>query len=559
MTLQSTKLSGIYLFGTVYRLRKIILREDNMAKKAIIIGAGPAGLTAAYELLTRTDIEPVILEENDFVGGISATLDYKHNKIDMGGHRFFSKSERVMDWWLSILPLQGKPAKDDILLDREVELSSAADAPDPEKTDKVMLKRHRLSRIYYLKTFFSYPVSLNMDTIKGLGLWRMCKIGCSYLKALAFPIKNEKSLQDFMINRFGRELYLTFFKDYTEKLWGIDCSKISAEWGAQRIKGISILKVLKQMAKNISGNKGGAVETSFIDSFFYPKFGPGHMWQSVAGLVEEKGGKILCKHKVIRVVKKNGRITSVEALDDKGKLRVFEGDIFISTMPVKDLIASMTDVPAKIKKIADGLMYRDFRTVGILLNKLKLKNTTRFKTVNNIVPDTWIYIQERDVKLGRLQIFNNWSPYMVNDFENTVWIGLEYFCNEQDKIWTDDDDTFIKFAIEEASQIGIFDKADVLDAYTHRVKKAYPAYFGTYDKFGDIKDYVNTIDNLYLVGRNGMHRYNNMDHSTLAAMKTVDFILGECNDREEIWSVNTEADYHEEKADSSSAKISAQS
>ena len=530
-----------------------------MAKKAIIIGAGPAGLTAAYELLTRTDIEPVILEENDFVGGISATLDYKHNKIDMGGHRFFSKSERVMDWWLSILPLQGKPAKDDILLAREVELSSAADAPDPEKTDKVMLKRHRLSRIYYLKTFFSYPVSLNMDTIKGLGLWRMCKIGCSYLKALAFPIKNEKSLQDFMINRFGRELYLTFFKDYTEKLWGIDCSKISAEWGAQRIKGISILKVLKQMAKNISGNKGGAVETSFIDSFFYPKFGPGHMWQSVAGLVEEKGGKILCKHKVIRVVKKNGRITSVEALDDKGKLRVFEGDIFISTMPVKDLIASMTDVPAKIKKIADGLMYRDFRTVGILLNKLKLKNTTRFKTVNNIVPDTWIYIQERDVKLGRLQIFNNWSPYMVNDFENTVWIGLEYFCNEQDKIWTDDDDTFIKFAIEEASQIGIFDKADVLDAYTHTVKKAYPAYFGTYDKFGDIKDYVNTIDNLYLVGRNGMHRYNNMDHSTLAAMKTVDFILGECNDREEIWSVNTEADYHEEKADSSSAKISAQS
>ena len=182
-----------------------------MAKKAIIIGAGPAGLTAAYELLTRTDIEPVILEENDFVGGISATLDYKHNKIDMGGHRFFSKSERVMDWWLSILPLQGKPAEDDILLAREVELSSAADAPDPEKTDKVMLKRHRLSRIYYLKTFFSYPVSLNMDTIKGLGLWRMCKIGCSYLKALAFPIKDEKSLQDFMINRFGRELYLTFF------------------------------------------------------------------------------------------------------------------------------------------------------------------------------------------------------------------------------------------------------------------------------------------------------------------------------------------------------------
>ena len=518
-----------------------------MAKKAVIIGAGPAGLTAAYELLTRSDIEPVILEENDFVGGISATLDYKNNKIDMGGHRFFSKSERVMDWWLSILPLQGAPSKDDLLLDRKVELSTLPEAPNPEKTDKVMLKRHRLSRIYYLKTFFDYPVSLNMNTIKGLGLWRMFKIGCSYLKALAFPIKEEKSLEDFMINRFGRELYLTFFKDYTEKLWGIDCAKISAEWGAQRIKGISILKVIKQMFNNLFGHKGKAVETSFIDSFYYPKFGPGHLWQSVAEQVEAKGGKILRRHKVIRVVKKNNRITAVEALDDKGKLKVFEGDIFISTMPVKDLVETMTDVPTKVKKVAEGLMYRDFRTVGILLNKLKIKNTTHFKTVSNIVPDTWIYVQERDVKLGRLQIFNNWSPYLVNDLENTVWIGLEYFCNEQDKIWTDDDETFIKFAIGEAAKIGIFDEADVLDAYTHKVKKAYPAYFGTYDRFDEIKNYVNGIDNLYLVGRNGMHRYNNMDHSTLAAMKTVDFILGEGSSREEIWSVNTESDYHEEK------------
>lgn len=517
-----------------------------MGKKAIIIGAGPAGLTAAYELLNRSDIEPVILEENLFAGGISATLDYKGDKIDMGGHRFFSKSKRVMDWWLSILPLQGKPSKDDILLNREVDLSPLADAPDPQKTDKVMLKRHRLSRIYYLKTFFSYPVSLNMDTIKGLGLWRMFKIGCSYLKALAFPIKDEKSLEDFMINRFGRELYLTFFKDYTEKLWGIDCAKISAEWGAQRIKGISILKVLKQVLQNISGKKGGAVETSFIDSFFYPKFGPGHLWQNVAQQVEEKGGKILYGYKVIRLVKKGNIIKSVEAVDSTGKIKVFEGDIFISTMPVKDLTAAMTDVPAEIREVADGLMYRDFRTVGILLQKLKLKNTTTFKTVNNIVPDTWIYVQERDVKLGRLQIFNNWSPYLVSDLENTVWIGLEYFCNEQDRIWTDDDKTFIDFAIGEAVKIGIFDKADVLDACTHRVKKAYPAYFGTYDRFDEIKEYLKGLDNLFPVGRNGMHRYNNMDHSTLAAMKTVDYILGECTNRDEIWSVNTEADYHEE-------------
>lgn len=518
-----------------------------MAKKAIIIGAGPAGLTAAYEMLKRSDIEPVIIEENDYVGGISATLAYKGNKIDMGGHRFFSKSERVMNWWLDILPLQGKPSKDDIILGRTVELSSAKKAPNPEKTDKVMLKRNRLSRIYYLKTFFSYPVSLNMETIKGLGLWRMFKIGCSYMKALAFPIKNEKSLQDFMINRFGKELYLTFFKDYTEKLWGIDCDKISAEWGAQRIKGISILKVLSQMAKNLTGKKGGAVETSFIESFFYPKFGPGHLWQNVADEIETKGGKIILGQKVTRVIKKNYRIAAVETTDKNGNKTLYEGNIFISTMPVKDLIAAMNNVPKKVGEIADGLMYRDFRVAGVLLDKLKLKNTTAIKTINNIVPDTWIYVQEREVKLGRIQIFNNWSPYLVKDFEHKVWIGLEYFCNEQDKIWTDDDDTFIKFAIEEADKIGIFDKADVIDAFTHRVKKAYPAYFGTYSKFKKIKNFVDDIQNLYLVGRNGMHRYNNMDHSTLTAMKTVDYILGDCTNKEEIWSVNTESDYHEEK------------
>ena len=518
-----------------------------MSKTAIIIGAGPAGLTTAYELLNRSDIKPIVIEENSFVGGISATLDYKNNKIDMGGHRFFSKSERVMDWWLDILPLQGKPSKDDIILEREVELSNDKNAPNPEKTDKVMLKRNRLSRIYYLKTFFNYPVSLNMDTVKGLGLWRMFKIGCSYMKALAFPIKDEKSLEDFMINRFGRELYLTFFKDYTEKLWGIDCNKISAEWGAQRIKGISILKVIKQIFTSITGKKKGVVETSFIESFFYPKFGPGHMWQSVADLVTEKGGQINLNEKVTKVVKKENKITAIETTDTNGNTRLYEGDIFISTMPVKDLIASMNDVPNNITDIAKGLMYRDFRVVGVLLNKLKLKNTTKIKTMMNIIPDTWIYIQERDVKLGRLQVFNNWSPYLVDDFKNKVWVGLEYFCNEQDKIWTDDSETFIKFAIEEASKIGIFDKEDVLDAYTHKVKKAYPAYFGSYDKFDEIKKYVLDIDNLYLVGRNGMHRYNNMDHSTLAAMKTVDCILDNNTSREEVWLVNTETDYHEEK------------
>lgn len=513
-----------------------------MTKTAIIIGAGPAGLTAAYELLKRTDIKPIVLEESEIIGGISATLNYKNNHIDMGGHRFFSKSERVMNWWLNVLPLQGKPSKDDIILNRPVELSAKENAPDPQKTDRVMLKRPRLSRIFYLKTFFSYPVSLNFNTIKGLGLWRMFKIGCSYMKALAFPIKQEKSLEDFMINRFGRELYLTFFKDYTEKLWGIDCDKISAEWGVQRIKGISILKVLKQMLNSFCCKNNKAVETSFIESFFYPKFGPGHLWETVAQDVKNMGGQIILNEKIVKIKQENNVIKSVVTASGKE----YSGDIFISTMPVKDLIASLNDVPSRIKKIADGLMYRDFRVVGVLLDKLSLKNTTKIKTVNNIIPDTWIYIQEKGVKLGRIQIFNNWSPYMVEDFEHKVWIGLEYFCNENDHIWQDDDKTFIDFAVDEAASIGIFEKKDVVDAYTKRVKKAYPAYFGSYDKFDEIKDYVLGIENLYLVGRNGMHKYNNMDHSALTAMKTVDCILGQCG-KSEIWDVNTETEYHEEK------------
>lgn len=513
-----------------------------MTKTAVIIGAGPAGLTAAYELLKRTDIKPVIIEENDFIGGISATLNYKNNHIDMGGHRFFSKSERVMNWWLDVLPLQGKPSKDDIILNRPVELSNKENAPDPKATDRVMLKRPRLSRIFYLKTFFSYPVSLNLNTIKGLGLWRMFKIGCSYMKALVLPIKDEKSLEDFMINRFGRELYQTFFKDYTEKLWGIDCGKISAEWGAQRIKGISILKVLKQMLTSLGGKKGKAVETSFIESFFYPKFGPGHLWETVAMDVKNMGGEIVLNENVVQIKKENNVVKSV--ITSSGK--EYKGDIFISTMPVKDLIGALNDVPERIKQIADGLMYRDFRVVGVLLNKLALKNTTKIKTVNNIIPDTWIYIQEKGVKLGRIQVFNNWSPYMVEDFEHKVWIGLEYFCNENDHIWQDDDQTFINFAVNEADSIGIFDKKDVVDAYTKRVKKAYPAYFGSYDKFDEVKKYCLSLDNLYLVGRNGMHKYNNMDHSALTAMKTVDCIMGQCN-KSEIWEVNTETEYHEEK------------
>lgn len=519
-----------------------------MDKKAIIVGAGPAGLAAASELLERTEIKPVLIEENDFVGGISATMNYKNNKIDMGGHRFFTKSERVNDWWLSFLPLQGKASKDDILLGRKVELSTQEGAPAPEETDRVMLKRNRVSRIFYLKTFFDYPVSLNFNTIKGLGIFRMAKITLSYFKALLLPMKDEKSLEDFLINRFGRELYLTFFKDYTEKLWGMECSEISAEWGAQRIKGISILKVLAQIFKTIFKRKGGKVETSFIDSFMYPKFGPGHLWSEVAQSVVARGGEIRLGKRVSELIMEDGRVKAVAVEDYLGHREIVEGDIFISTMPVKDLIKAMGNtVPENVRTAADGLMYRDFRVAGVLLDKLLLKNNTKIKTLNGLVPDTWIYIQEKNVKLGRIQIFNNWSPYLVAEFPDKVWIGLEYFCSEEDELWKMSDEAFIAQALGEGCKIGIFKAEDVKDACTFKVKKAYPAYFGTYGRFDEIRDYTDKIENLYLVGRNGMHRYNNMDHSVLTAMVAVDNIVNRSRSRENIWNVNTEAEYHEEK------------
>ncbi len=519
-----------------------------MDKKVIIAGAGPAGLAAASEFLERTEFKPILIEENDFVGGISATMDYKKNKLDMGGHRFFTKSERVKDWWLSFLPLQGKASKDDVLLGRKAELSMKENAPDPEKTDCVMLKRNRVSRIFYLKTFFDYPVSLNFNTIKGLGIFRMAKISLSYFKALLLPVKNEKSLEDFLINRFGRELYLTFFKDYTEKLWGMECSAISAEWGAQRIKGISILKVLAQIFKTMFGCKKGKVETSFIDSFMYPKFGPGYLWSAVAESVLDKGGEIRLGRKVSELIMDNGKVKAVVIEDCHGYREIVEGDVFISTMPVKDLINAMGDnVPENVKTAANGLIYRDFRVAGVLLDKLLLKNNTKIKTLNGLIPDTWIYVQEKGVKLGRIQIFNNWSPYLVAEFPDKVWIGLEYFCNEEDELWKMSDEDFIAQALKEGCKIGIFAAEDVKDFCSFKVKKAYPAYFGTYNRFDEIREYTDKIDNLYLIGRNGMHRYNNMDHSVLTAMIAVDNIVNHVRSRDNIWNVNTEAEYHEEK------------
>lgn len=526
-------------------------------KIAIIAGAGPAGLTAAYELLLRTDIIPVIYEKSEDIGGISKTVNYKGNRIDIGGHRFFSKSDRVMDWWLHILPMEDTHEenvkiqyhnKTKVLDTNKLELTDDKDA------DKIMLVRSRLSRIYFLKQFFSYPVTLSGETLQGLGLWRTMKIGFSYVFTQMMPKRKEVSLEDFFINRFGKELYLTFFKDYTEKVWGQKCSEISADWGAQRIKGLSILKAIQHALKSKKKKPSGdvsqkEVETSLIERFLYPKFGPGQMWEEVARLVKAKGGQIHMGYEVSSIQTEGNKVRSVTVKNSKtGEQNTQNCDYFFSTMPVKQLLTNLQPAaPANISKIAEGLLYRDFITVGLLMDKLKIRNDkTQPASKDNTVKDNWIYIQEREVKVGRLQIFNNWSPFMVAN-PNHVWIGMEYFCNEGDPLWNMKDKDLMELGIKELSDIEIINKEDVLDSTVLRMEKAYPAYFGTYNQFDELKDFTDKFENLYLVGRNGMHKYNNSDHSMLTAMTAVDNIVAGKKDKKNIWEINTEMDYHEEK------------
>ena len=519
-------------------------------KKVIIIGAGPAGLTAGYELLNenKNDYEVIILEESNDIGGISKTVKYNGNRMDIGGHRFFSKDERVMNFWKELMPIQGKNSFDDEFLTREKPLSK--NGPDPEKDDNVILIRDRVSRIYYLKKFFDYPISLKLKTFTNMGLFRTIKAGFSYLKTI-FVKKKEDSLENFYINRFGKVLYSMFFEKYTEKLWGRNPKEISADWGAQRVKGVSISSVLKDAFSKLFGKKNkNHVETSLIEQFWYPKYGPGQLWETLAEKLEKLGGKIYKNYHVKNIVIEKNQVKSVICEHD-GKEISFDGDIFISSMPIKDLTIGIkgTKVPKDILNIAKGLPYIDFQTVGVLVNKMKLKNETKIKTLGNIVPDCWIYIQEPEVKMLRLQIFNNWSPYMLKDAKNTLWIGIEYTCQEGDKYWNMSDEEFSKFAIDELCKINIIDKQDVLDFHREKIKKAYPAYFDTYNDIDKLIEYLNKFDNLYCIGRNGQHRYNNMDHSMVTAFETVKNIKEEIKDKSNIWNVNTEKEYHEIKGE----------
>lgn len=537
------------------------MADDNGAasarpKTAVIIGAGPAGLTAAFELTAKSDIRPLVLEKTSRMGGISCTVEHQGNRIDIGGHRFFSKSDRVMQWWMDFMPLQKLPkGATRITYHRRSRDVEGGEGPDPEETDRVMLLRQRKSRIYYLRQFFDYPISLSPDTLMKLGFLRTLRIGMSYTKSMVFPGGEPKNLEEFFIQRFGKELYLTFFKDYTEKVWGTPCRDISAEWGAQRIKGLSILKAVTHFVKSLFkrdqsiGQKG--TETSLIEQFLYPKLGPGQMWDVVAEEVESGGGTVRTGIEVRRLISDGKRIVAVEAVDlESGETERIEGDYFFSTMPIQQLVEGFEPpLPEKAAEVSRGLVYRDFITVGLLLKELEIKER-HGDDPNGLIRDNWIYIQEPDVLVGRLQIFNNWSPYMVAD-PGTVWLGLEYFCNDTDELWKMSDDEMIELAKEELDRIDIIDQNKVLTGTVLRVPKTYPAYFGSYDRFDVLREHLDAYENLFLVGRNGMHRYNNQDHSMLTAMLAVENILEGRTDKANLWEVNTEEEYHEERGDGS--------
>ena len=516
-------------------------------KQAVIIGAGPAGLTAAYYLLKETDIHPVILEQESWVGGLSRTVEFEGNRMDIGGHRFFSKDKEIMDLWKTLLPVQGALSYDDKKLGRPADV--AAGGPDPEKTDEVMLKRHRISRILYLHHFFDYPVSLGGSTIRNLGLRRMLGIGSSYLYSCLHK-KQEHSLEDFMINRFGRKLYETFFRDYTEKVWGKSPRNIDVNWGRQRIKGVSLSGAIKDFIVRTTGKKDAQkTETSFIEQFLYPKYGPGQLWEKMSREILEMGGEIQFDSRAVRLeLAADNRISHV-TIEKDGHEESLPADYVFSSMPIAELIDTFPEqtVPEKVQQAARSLPYRDFMTVGLLVDRMAIRNTTSIPTLGNIVPDCWIYIQEPDVKIGRLQIFNNWSPYLVQDPEKQVWIGLEYFCQEGDDCWQMPDQSFIDFAAGELEHIGVIRRESVRKSICVRVPKAYPAYFGSYDEFPMIRDYLDRFPNLYCIGRNGQHRYNNMDHSMMTAIEAVRTIRQNVPDKSRIWNVNTDEVYHEDE------------
>jgi protoporphyrinogen oxidase len=520
----------------------------------VISGAGPAGLTAALEMLRRTDCVPVVFESDTQVGGISKTVVYRGNRMDLGGHRFFSKSDWVMNWWQDILPVAASEQElRELRLTYQGSTREFAPARGAGTGDgRVMLVRPRLSRIYYRRRFFDYPLRLSPAILANLGGLEAVRLGVSYGLARIRPRDPEVTLEDFFVNRFGERLYRTFFKDYTEKVWGVPCREISAEWGAQRVKGLSITKVVLHALRRLAGRGADftqkSVETSLIERFLYPRLGPGQMWEEVRDRVVAAGGEIHLRHRVVGVERQGDEIRRVQVRDlQTDETRWIACDAFVSTMPVRELMAQLAVEDLELRRVADGLPYRDFMTAGLVVRRMTSPAGRGEARPVTTPKDNWIYIQEPDVRLGRLQIFNNWSPDLVAD-PGTVSLGLEYFCAEGDDLWSMPDPAFLDFAARELEQIGLIRRSDVLDGTVVRVLKAYPAYFGEYRYMDRVRNYLSTFANLYPVGRNGMHRYNNQDHSMLAAKAAVDCLATGSRDRGVLWSINTEEDYHESRA-----------
>ena len=532
-----------------------------MSKVAVVAGAGPAGLTAARELLRRSPIIPIVFEADVQVGGISKTVNYRGNRLDLGGHRFFSKSDWVMRWWEEILPIARDATEDNALLRIGYQRQShefAPSAPAPAATDAVMLIRNRLSRILHRGCLFDYPLKLNANTLRNMGVAETLRVGSSYARARLSPQLPENSLEDFLVNRFGEHLYRTFFKDYTEKVWGVPCTEISAAWGAQRIKGLSVTKALAHALtapfRSSADTSQTRTETSLIERFLYPKFGPGQMWEAVAREVAIGGGEVHLQHRVVGIERRGLTVSAVTVHDERtGAHRRIACDYFLSTLPVRDLGAMLLPEDERVAQVVRGLPYRDFLTVGLLLRRMSVPGRRpRHAPANGMPPDNWIYVQEPDVKVGRLQIFNNWSPALVAD-PDTIWLGLEYFCGEGDMLWSMQDGQLVEFAAGELAKLHLIERRNVLDGTVYRVPKAYPAYFGEHRHFNIVRDFLDEFPNLFSIGRNGMHRYNNQDHSMLSAKWAVDSIINGGQGRPEIWDINADEGYHEENSPGSAS------